>query len=390
MTLQRLAAKRLLEGGAAALTALLLAGPLVASPDQSRQRPSDSGSGGRTAIPRDSSPSAPSGGSGGPSASGDSGRSHDSSPPRTAQPSPGAGDNRPERQRPHRRDGDGGGHGGHGGYYYGDGWYRPWYGYGWWGYGWYGGYPYPYYGPGGYPYYSRPSYDNDLGALDLDVSPGRAQVYLDGRYIGTVDAYDGFPRYLWLERGTYDLVLFLDGYRTVARQVSVYPGTVLGINDQLEQGESTPPEEMVSPQTHERRDARIREERERREQMGRGDRGGDDEWRDRIRDERRRRDGDVRDEGDDRRDDDRADRDDRDDRATESRHGNVRLDIEPRDASVYLDGRFVGTGEDLKGFSVNPGRHQLAVVRPGYESKEQEFDVTAGENVVLEVELEEN
>ncbi|HYG64427.1 MAG TPA: PEGA domain-containing protein [Thermoanaerobaculia bacterium] len=383
MTLQRLAAKRLLEGGAVAVTALLLAGPVLASPDQSRQRPSDSGSGGRTAIPNNPSPSAPP--SGGSGVSGDSGRSHDSSPPpRTAQPAPGAGNERPDRQPSHRRGGGGGG--GRGGYYYGDGWHRPWYGgWGWWGYGWHGyGYP-PYYGPGGYPYYG--AYREDvLGALDLDVSPGRAQVYLDGRYLGTVDAYDGFPRYLWLEKGTYDLVLFLDGYRTVARQVSVYPGTVLGINDRLEEGESTPPEQMVTPRSTERRDARIREERERREEIERGD-----DWRDRVRDERRRRDDDGYDRrGDDDGRDDRGEWGDRGDRGEESRHSNVRLDVEPRDASVYLDGRFVGTGEDLRGLSVNPGRHQLAVVRPGYESKEQEFEVTAGEELVLEVELEEN
>jgi hypothetical protein len=406
MTLQRLAA-RLLEGGVVAM-ALLLAAPAIATPDQSRQRPSDSGSTGRTAQP--ASPSSGGGSGGGSGSSGgqsggssensgeSSGSTRESSPPRTAQPSPGAGNREPERQRPHRRGGSGRdgfrGDGYYGGYYgrYYDPFWGPFWWRGWWGY-------YPYYGPGGYPYYRGDRWPGrDLGALDLDVSPGRAEVYLDGRYLGKVDAYDGFPRYLWLEKGTYDVVFYLDGYRTVARQITIYPGTVIDVDDRLEPGESVRPEEL-GPKTHERRDERLRNEREQRERYERGD----DDWRDRVREERERRQRDDADADEDDADEDDAYEDDAGEEAEEAeiegredeegrQHGRVSLDVEPRDASVYVDGRFVGTAEDLarSGLSLNPGRHHIAVVRPGHGSQERDFDVTAGEEVELEIELVEN
>jgi len=73
-------------------------------------------------------------------------------------------------------------------------------------------------------------------------------------------------------------------------------------------------------------------------------------------------------------------------------NGYLRLSVEPDDASVYLDGRFVGTGSDLSmlrgGLSVTPGHHQLSVVRPGRKAEEKDFDVKAGEDVKVSVELE--
>jgi len=88
--------------------------------------------------------------------------------------------------------------------------------------------------------------NREMGALDLDVSPGRTQVYLDGQYIGVADQYDGWPSYLWLERGTYDIVFYLNGYETLARQVSVHPGMVINFEDRLVRGESIRPEDLAS------------------------------------------------------------------------------------------------------------------------------------------------
>lgn len=380
---------------------LITAGGDLSAQDRGRSRPSDSGSRGH-AVPRAESaprPSSPPPSSSGPSASPSAPRSSaspsDPSGPsrRRAVPnSPGEARRQPpsrDRRDPDYR--DGGGY--RPGYYYPRGYYGGYYGPSWWWspYGYWGGWfwlgdnywpydPHHYYGRG---YYDRGyrSYGNgDAGALDLDVSPGRTQVYLDGQYIGTVDQYDGFPTYLWLDEGTYDVVLYLDGYKTLARQMTIRPGLVIDVNDRLEPGESTRPEDLVSKST-ERRDDRIRFERERRERIERGedDRYGDENWRDRVRR-------------------DREDRRDRDERIeieipeSASEQGRLRLDVEPEDASVYLDGRFVGTGEELaslrRGLLVEPGRHRIAVVRPGRESAEKEFEVEAGEEVDLEIELE--
>jgi hypothetical protein len=83
------------------------------------------------------------------------------------------------------------------------------------------------------------------GALDLDVSPGRTRVYLDGEYVGIADRYDGWPAYLWLDEGPHELVLYKAGYKTLARQVTIRPGEVIVLDDFLVPGPSIPPEEFA-------------------------------------------------------------------------------------------------------------------------------------------------
>ncbi len=414
MTMRR-ATERLREVGSLPLllSALLLiaASGNLSAQDRSRSRSNDSSDHGRTAVPRaesaprSPSPSAPprSASPSSPSSGSDDSSASPSSPPRR-HAVPGSPNSGPHRQPPSRdrndpswRGGRGGGswhgHGGFSSYprwyrYYGPGWW--WAPYGSWGWWWLGdNYWPPYYGDPYYndPYYhGRRSYDRDreVGALDLDVSPGRTQVYLDSQYIGTVDQYDGFPTYLWLDKGTYDIVFYLDGYKTVARQVSVYPGTVIDFDDRLEPGQSVRPEDLAS-KSHERRDTRERFERNRRDRIDRGEDPADEDgsWRDRVSRERE----DRRDRGEE-----IEIRDQDQDQDGRSEQGRVRLEVEPDDASVYLDGHFVGTGEDLaklrRGLLVDPGKHTLAVVRPGRESVERDFEVDPGEDFELEIELE--
>ncbi|MEA2601817.1 MAG: hypothetical protein QOF89_2809 [Acidobacteriota bacterium] len=372
-----------------ALAALLLASLPVAA--QQRSRPSHSSDHGRTAHEVGSRSPAPSSHdhSGSPgSSSGDS--------PRTAHrvpETPGA-DRQPSHDRGGRGGHDGHGHGGRGGsFFFGGGYYWPSY---WdsyyydpyyWGRGlWWGPDYDPYYRPrGGYGYYDR----DEMGALDLDVSPGRTEVYVNGQRLGTVDDYDGWPRYLWLPRGTYDVVFYLDGFQTIARQISVYPGSVLDIDDRLEPGASKRPEELAT-KTHERRDERIGYERERSRRI---DEQGEEnqDWRDRSHRDRgpRRYDRDNRDD-----EHGRAQAEDRDDDAPRGDRGRLVLDIEPEDSSVYVDGRFVGTGSDLSsmrsGLPLAAGEHKLAVVRPGHKSEEKSFTVKAGEKVEVDVTLEDS
>jgi len=303
---------------------------------------------------------------------------------------------------------DGGHHGGgfHGG---GRGYYPYFYGGGYWPglfFGWYWddwgwdpyGYPYRYgYGYGhDYPYgyghgYGREDRE-DMGALDLDISPGQTQVYVNGEKLGIVDNFDGWPQYLWLPKGTYDVVFYLEGYKTLARQVTVYPGVVIDMDDRMEQGPSTLPQDLQT-KTHERRDERERYERDRSDRIDRGERGERDggDWRDRVPEHRRHRSDDADRDGRY----DRKDRDDRDGRDGHAGNGGwLSIKVEPEDASVYLDGQFVGTGSDLgrleRGLKVSPGKHHLAIVRPGRKAEEQDFDVTAGQNVRVQVDLDEN
>jgi PEGA domain len=289
--------------------------------------------------------------------------------------------------------GHGGGGGGRGGHFGGrtrvfvgggGGW-----GWGWWGWpGYYG-----YYGPGyDRPYAYGPSVE--WARIDTDVSPEEAQLYLDGRYIGVADDFDGYPDYLYLKPGRYRIEFRLEGYETLTRQIEARPGMTLDFTDKLhkiagakqhgsyerpkQQGEvlryygkrrgsveaidpsSQPPEASVSaaegsdedqtPPVEDRAPAR----RPRRDQYGeRGD------WRGQSpRAEVRTR---------------------------------LRLNVEPSDAAVYVDNRFVGTAEEVnsleRGVSVSPGKHTVTVSRPGFRDKTSDITVEPGKTETLEISL---
>jgi hypothetical protein len=251
---------------------------------------------------------------------------------------------------------------------------RPWRGGGHWG-GYYGPYGYGYHPYGywawstwwpGYGYYDGPYVGRrraEAGAIDTDVSPGRAEVWVDGDYVGTADDFDGFPTFLWLPKGTYDVVFYREGFQTLARQYTIYPGLIIDVEDDLVPGESTRPEDLVSRSTV-RRDARLRQDREQAEEVESRERAGDS-WR-----ERRGSSGAPESAGD----------------------GIVVLRLEPGDASVYLDGRFIGTGDELarlpRGVVVAAGEHEVEVVRPGYVPTRRRLSLEAGESVELAIDLE--
>jgi len=257
--------------------------------------------------------------------------------------------------------------------YYGPYRWHPW---GWWG-SWYSPWWYYPWGPGVYWYTEqvRP----DMGALDLDIRPEKARVYLDGAPIGVADNFDGWPRELWLEEGTYDLVFHHEGFETIARQYTIYPGVIIAVEDRMVPGEAKLPEDLLA-RSSANREERLRRRLERGEEpweAGDADRMG---WRDRVRAERAEAGRE-------------APRDDGRQGAYDARvePARLRLAVEPTDAAIYLDGRFLGTGDELLGAAaslmVDPGDHELEVVRPGYESKTTTFTAEAGEEVELTVEL---
>ncbi len=107
----------------------------------------------------------------------------------------------------------------------------------------------PYYYPprSALPYARRA----DLGALDLDIKPKKAEVYLDGRHIGRTGEFDGYPDFLWLKEGTHQLAFYKEGYGTVSREYTIYPGELINVRFRLARGEAVPPEELHTPTTDE-------------------------------------------------------------------------------------------------------------------------------------------
>ncbi len=295
-----------------------------------------------------------------PDRGGDTGRHYEMDEVAPADPSTAP----PVRHRGYRH----GRHGRHG-RHYGAHRHHHHYGCGHYGYGYYD--PFDYYGYGYYSpyfylglgsYYSGPevhvyggggggssAYQRDIGrgALDLDLRPESAEIYVDGVYVGVADQYDGFPTYLWLEEGTYEIAFYKDGYETIFRQYTIYPGVTIEVNDRMRKGDAVPPTgaypsssgpPAASPSSGSNPSAGT---------GGNPAFGGDD--------------------------------------------SRVVITATPGDAAVYLDGHFVGTAAEVSelgaGLIVEPGDHVIDVIRPGYDSQQVPVSVAAGERVELKLSL---
>ena len=140
----------------------------------------------------------------------------------------------------------GGGHGGgRGVVVVGGGFYSPWWGmgpgyYGFWGpWGW-GGYPPANYGvEGGVP--MSVAMMSGFGGVDLQVKPNRADVWVDGKYVGEARDFDGYPTYLWLKEGVHRVQIQKGGFKVFDEEIDMQPGLKKVLKVRLEPGESQPP-----------------------------------------------------------------------------------------------------------------------------------------------------
>ncbi|MBK9964556.1 MAG: PEGA domain-containing protein [Holophagales bacterium] len=317
----------------------------------------------------------------------------------------------------------GGGHsgGGHygGGYYGGHrGWYCPptyyagsswlwggpwdwWWGWGagWgWGGGWgpYGGGVYVISDVAGVPA------GNQYARVDTDVSPEAAEVYLDATLIGQADDFDGYPDYLYLAAGKYRLEFRHPSYETVVKEIDVQPGQAIAINDEMKLLAGLKKLQVVDPERHGTPLGRVFGKPEAARSAGVTGRTGRFE---------------VTGEPDSLRLDEAGEIEEIDEdvlppkrpappaapeawRAPDAMPGDVapasqgrlRFDVEPDDAAVYVDDRYVGTAEELgglrRGLRVKPGKHTVTVVRPGYASKTVDVESKPGAAVDVVIELE--
>jgi len=63
-----------------------------------------------------------------------------------------------------------------------------------------------------------------LGGLQLDVQPWRAQVYVDGDYVGLVDDFNGYYHHLELVAGRHVIVIVAPNYQPLILDALVTPG----------------------------------------------------------------------------------------------------------------------------------------------------------------------
>ena len=78
---------------------------------------------------------------------------------------------------------------------------------------------------GAQPQYPLPS-GVAPGGVQLDVQPWRAQVYVDGAYVGVVDDFKGYYRHLEISAGPHVIVIVMPDYDPLIVDTLVSPGQV--------------------------------------------------------------------------------------------------------------------------------------------------------------------
>ena len=53
------------------------------------------------------------------------------------------------------------------------------------------------------------------GAVDMDILPKDAEVWVEGKHLGAVDDFDGWPSFLYLEAGRYAVEIRRTGFETL-------------------------------------------------------------------------------------------------------------------------------------------------------------------------------
>jgi PEGA domain-containing protein len=107
----------------------------------------------------------------------------------------------------------------------------------------------PYYSPYFYdPLFFDPWYGDPLlygyppgaglhdpsSALRLQVDPPQTEVFVDGYYAGSVDAYDGVFQRLRLDPGEHDLELYLQGFKGVRQTIFLQPDQTFRIRHSMQ------------------------------------------------------------------------------------------------------------------------------------------------------------
>ena len=245
-----------------------------------------------------------------------------------------------------------------GGYYgyprfvYYDPWFDPWYQWGPYG-------PYTPYGPyRSYPYGFR---DELTSSVRLEVTPRETEVYVDGYRAGSVDSYDGFFQRLRLRPGEHDVVLYLNGYRTVRQQLYLNSGADQKIRFTmvpLAAGETAEPRPVPPPESERPNAPEARPRGGPPQGPPQGPRAPQGPTRDMP-------------------------------GPQDARFGAVSIRVLPGDADVMIDGeRWSGPAtQDRLIVQLSEGRHHIDVQKDGFEKYSSDVQIRRGETITLNISL---
>jgi hypothetical protein len=165
-------------------------------------------------------------------------------------------------------------------------------------------------------------------------------VYVDGYYAGVVDDFDGLFQRLHVAPGRHEITLKLTGYQTHRLQVYVGSGATIKLDHEMLKGLGETYENLApdAPRQATRRSRSYAPPPSA-------------------------------------------------EPAEPSPSGELRLQVSPVDASVYVDGEFRGTGREAATLALAPGQHRVEVVRPGYRTVEHDIEVASQGVAELTVDL---
>jgi hypothetical protein len=112
--------------------------------------------------------------------------------------------------------------------------YYPYYGY-----GYSSSYDYPSYPSETYPQADQSSVDvqpsqSNTGGMSFDVTPSTAELFVDGRLVGTVGQFTPTTQPLGLEAGRHHVEVRAPGYHTMSFEVDIIAGQVIPYQGALE------------------------------------------------------------------------------------------------------------------------------------------------------------
>lgn len=222
-----------------------------------------------------------------------------------------------------------------------DPFYSPWHGNQW------GGYPYPY----------RYRVSGPEASVRLEVEPRDANVYVDGYFAGAVDQFDGVFQRLRVTPGQHEIVVQLDGYRSLKERLYLGPNASRKITRQLERlatgepNEPLPTPAVEAADVREPFDAATAAPVPRARFPRRGPRATE--------------------------------------RARTSDAGALAIRVQPADAEVFIDGeRWAGGSDDVELIvQLGQGPHRVEVQREGYSRVALDVHVRANETTPINVSL---
>src|SRR4029078_1896337 len=112
----------------------------------------------------------------------------------------------------------------------------------------YGGSGYPAYGGSGYPAYGGSGYpaqqpapragvqrgQQSEGGVSFEITPGNAEVFIDGSFAGTAGEFDPSSQPLGVSVGRHRVEIRASGYRTMTLDADVRPGEVIPFRGTLQ------------------------------------------------------------------------------------------------------------------------------------------------------------